>query len=95
MISTAVHHPIMKAKKRSPWLTRTRTHHFGATSWRCGGWTSRAQGRTRHPGTWSHNVAIARRYVRARPRLIRELDKIGVSEHQWCKDELGNGNSPQ
>lgn len=40
-----------------------------------------------------HDIHIARRFVAKRLRLNRELDKIGVSEEQWCRDALGNGNS--
>ena len=38
------------------------------------------------------DLAIARTYARNRPRLWEELDKIGMSEHQWCKKQ-GKGNS--
>ena len=38
------------------------------------------------------DVEFATRYLRRRPRLIRELDKRGMTEKEWCRT-LGRGHS--
>ena len=74
---------------RSPWLTE-----FARAIWRDLAAIERLAARKVEIDIQAmhHHANIARRYVRGRPRLIRELGDPAFEE-QWCRDNLGNGNS--